>query len=639
MHVWISNTGQPVRLLLLLISALVLATGCGSDPSEDPTEDPQGNPWDLEPWSLEDPLNNINNTTPPPEDMEPPPVDMGPPPVDMEMPPPPDMPPPPPDMPPVIQGDPAGAACRSEESCQGEVCFDGDEWPGGYCSSGCENPGEACVDQDGVCALVLGGQSLCVAPCERQRDCRDGYECVEPLLGSTSVCLPEPPQPTGRADGEPCERDSDCGGGGCILEADGWPGGYCTTYQCQDRNDCSSPNGEDNRCYQNQQGPNACVRICQSGADCREEYICQPVGGGVGFCIPDPSEPIEEDFSAYPFNIACGPTMGNTHTFNYTIDANTTAYMATILARDGREVYPDRAALPNGAAIDYRGQNSFQLAVAQIFGWVSPLMTPAIPQFANQLQPGAHTLTTQTNSGDVCTYLLQESTAGTTIDLNIHFVGVPGVNAGNAANNTSIQKVIQQFNTIYSPAGISVGTVRYKDITGAAAANYQVIRSDDDMSELTKLTELPGMGTYDEALSLNIFFVRSFAIQGGAIGTSLGLPGPAGIHGTGASGVVFTSEFLGQNFTDQSGQIIDGDLYTGVVLAHEVGHYIGLFHTTESFGGGEDPLQDTPECPRRDFPDDCPDLNNLMFPLAGIDHTEVSMDQAFVIKANPLTKD
>ena len=102
---------------------------------------------------------------------------------------------------------------------------------------------------------------------------------------------------------------------------------------------------------------------------------------------------------------------------------------------------------------------------------------------------------------------------------------------------------------------------------------------------------------------------------------------------------MFTSEFLGQNFTDQSGQIIDGDLYTGVVLAHEVGHYIGLFHTTESFGGGEDPLQDTPECPRRDFPDDCPDLNNLMFPLAGIDHTEVSMDQAFVIKANPLTKD
>ena len=636
MNVWITHLGQPLRLFVLLTSALVLATGCGSDPSQEPTEDPEGNPWDLEPWRLEDPANNLNNaTTPPVPDMGPNMPDMDPGPVDMA-PLPPDLPPPV-DMAPVL--DPAGAACSSGNTCQSGTCYDGDQFPGGYCSSGCEEYGADCTDQEGLCVLALGGQGLCAAPCESQRDCRDGYECRPQLAGPETVCLPETPQPQGSADGEPCTQDSDCGGGSCIPEADGWPGGYCTTFNCQDRTDCSTPNGEDNRCYQNPQGPNACVRICQSGADCREDYVCQPVGGGVGFCVPDPSEPIEEDFSVYPFNITCGPAMGNTHTFNYTIDPTTTSYMATLIARDGREVYPDNAALPNGTTINYRGQNSFQLAVAQLFGWISPLMTPAIPQFANQLQAGAHTLTTQTNSGDVCTYLLQESTPGTTIDLNIHFVGVPGVNAANAPNNTSIQKVLDRFELIYAPAGITIGTVRYKDITGAPAQNYRIIRSEDDMSELTKLTELPGMGTYDDALSLNIFFVQSFAIQGGAIGTSLGLPGPAGIHGTGASGVVFTSEFLGQTFTDQSGQIIDGDNYTGVVLAHEVGHYIGLFHTTESFGGGEDPLQDTPECPRRDFPEDCPDLNNLMFPLAGIDHTEVTADQSFVIKANPLTKD
>jgi hypothetical protein len=78
----------------------------------------------------------------------------------------------------------------------------------------------------------------------------------------------------------------------------------------------------------------------------------------------------------------------------------------------------------------------------------------------------------------------------------------------------------------------------------------------------------------------------------------------------------------------------------GQVLAHEVGHYLGLFHTTEQGGISQDPLEDTPSCPSTqwDNPARCPDITNLMFPFAGNDHMTLTRDQGDVIHANPLVK-
>jgi hypothetical protein len=454
-----------------------------------------------------------------------------------------------------------------------------------------------------------------------------------------------PPPPTGRVDGEPCTRGSDCAGGTCISAADGWPDGYCTTTRCQSRDDCArgEDDSADNRCLRGRTADSSiCVRMCEQQSDCREGYACSPLGNGQSICYPDPSIPIEE-LDRYPFDITCQDMNGQTATINYTIAPNTTSYMIVPFARDQATIQPRTITLPSGSVVNMRGSNSFQLVASQLFGWLAPTVMPAVSQFANQLERGAHAYSLATNSSSVCHYLLEESAPGTKLDINVYLVGIPNITTQNAANNPSFQSVYNTFNELYAPAGVSLGNIRYYTLSPADTQRFQILRSDADASAMVALSEIPG-DTRDQVLSLNVFFVRSmggpFARQG-VLGLSLGLPGPAGLHGTQGSGVVFTSEYMGTTFRDPNdGSTVDGDEYTGIIFAHEVGHYLGLFHTIDAGGGraSYDPILDTPECPPSSFPSNCPDINNMMFPLAGISHRDVTPGQSWVIQVNPLTK-
>ena len=476
---------------------------------------------------------------------------------------------------------------------------------------------------------------FCARECEdSEEDCRPGYACLDGL------CLPEP-EPTGQVDGAPCDADDQCRGGTCLQDPE-WPNGYCTTLACENFMDCAS-DGEDNRCLlQAQQGgTNFCVRICESGRDCRDDgYICQAIGGGVGFCAPDPSQPLPPP-EGYPFDIVCGLTGDESGVveIEYEVAEDTVAYMIVPFAQDGRSVSPIRIDLPDGDTVNLRGANDFQIVPSFLSGFLNPTVIPATPDFADQLQSGTHTYVLETTSDDVCWYLLEESALGSTIDMNVYLVGVPGIDAASAPTDENFQAMLTQFDDIYSAAGVALGEVRYFDITGDDAERYEIVRSEADVQALVSLTELPGDASYDEVVSINVFFTRAFNFSGGggAIGISMGLPGPSGPHRTRASGVAFTSEFLGETFNDGSGNV-DGNVYTGVVLAHEVGHYLGLFHTTEQTLRDFDPLDDTPQC-TSGFPNSCPDLTNLMFPLAGDDHVELSAGQAWIIQVNPLTKE
>lgn len=441
------------------------------------------------------------------------------------------------------------------------------------------------------------------------------------------------------SDGESCGGEGDCQGNFCIEE---WPGGYCTTVGCETFEDCATVADEENRCFiQGRGADNFCVRMCQGSGACREGYICQPVGRNQGACFPDPRSAVldEAAVEALPFEVKCqGPAEGTRFEFDFEIDESTTAYMVTAFSMDGGQLSPQRIEGPAGR-IDFQRANAFQTVTTQLFGSIAPMIVPAHSGLTSQLAAGEHTFSLRSESEQICMYLLQEAAPGTRIDVNVYLVGLD-TTPEQARESENLQEVFATVSAIYAQSGVELGEIRYFTLDEAADQRFGVLRSQDDATALLKLTTSPGP-TADEALSLNVVFTRAFALREGqgVLGMSMGLPGPAGLHGTVASGVLFTAEFIGQEFRDGGGTVVEGNAYTGAVMAHEIGHYLGLFHTSETDGRSQDPYDDTARC--RDFsaPERCPDIDNLMFPLARGAAGILSPRQRSVVQNSPLSKE
>ena len=435
--------------------------------------------------------------------------------------------------------------------------------------------------------------------------------------------------PSGPAiDGEACTQDSDCISNTCLTSAD-WPDGYCTTIHCDTFEDCANDDTSNNACLINPSGPNFCVRLCDptTGEPCREDYQCQALSSGDGWCAGDPDDGGSGDPAEIDFDIECVAVSGQQAQFDYEVSSDTDSYMVVPLTGNGEVLSPMRIDTPSGQVIDFQGANYFQAVGAQLFGSVNPTVIPAVPQFAGQMESGTHTYTLYTNDSQMCYYLLEDPGNSTIIDLNLYLVGLPGISASNAATNSNLQAVIMRAQNIYNQAGISFGDVRYYDVPSDVEQAYQDIHSESDIRQLVSNSVNPE-DDGGSAISANIFITRSFQM-GGALGLSLGIPGVAGLHGTGISGVAMTGEYIGSS---------QGNSLTGNVLAHELGHFLGLFHTSETNGQTHDPLNDTPECTNFSNMTNCPDWGNLMFPSADFNNDELTPDQSFVLSVNPLTR-
>jgi hypothetical protein len=200
------------------------------------------------------------------------------------------------------------------------------------------------------------------------------------------------------------------------------------------------------------------------------------------------------------------------------------------------------------------------------------------------------------------TVLLRPGTVGATGTLAVNFYLVTDtLNETTAPADASVQRMLQTLGTYLGNAGITLGTVRFVDLPASVKAKYATGVNADDGSpcgEISQLLQLSGAGD-----AMNLFLVNSLvsAQSGGitVVGVDGTIPGPSSVGGTVASGALVSVEDLhhGPGSCNGAPALACGADMTAYVAAHETGHFLGLYHVTESYGDLFDPVADTATCP------------------------------------------
>lgn len=270
--------------------------------------------------------------------------------------------------------------------------------------------------------------------------------------------------------------------------------------------------------------------------------------------------------------------------------------------------------------------------------------------------------------------------ASGTLDVEVYLATGPSSplpTAAAAAASAQVARWRQTLASFLAKAGIAVGAVTFHDlpddVKARHAANGEVeVGSADPCADLAQLFT----AAIVPRRAVHLFLADVLTAAGGAgsfhvIGVDGSIPGPSGFPGTIASGAIVGLEDFG--FEAARGACAPGAPVslatcgtdrTAYVTAHELGHWLGLFHTTEQQGTFFDPLADTDPCPCQACaaPAEraaCADVNpggttavtnarclagptcgggrNLMFWLLG-DHDstgELTPDQAQLMRLNP----
>jgi hypothetical protein len=289
---------------------------------------------------------------------------------------------------------------------------------------------------------------------------------------------------------------------------------------------------------------------------------------------------------------------------------------------------------PSGSLYDGdAGSSTFR---AEFLDDLVPLVLPQTPDVP--LEAGTYSaniwIDTPNSLTLSCASLSRVANVGDSAEVHLElvFVGLGDLDAASAPDDADLQAALEQLTDEWASAGLTP-TFSYKDFSGDTDRFSVVDMSDSDFSEFNALLRTADP---DEEKSITFFLVQELNYDGATtLGLSAGPPGAATLHGTSKSGVVVTAEDIRSAPTD-----------VGKIMAHEGGHFLGLFHTTEKDGAKSDPISDTPECPASADANSNGVLNtdecagqgaeNVMWWTLTSGTATLSDDQGWVARRNPV---
>jgi hypothetical protein len=187
-----------------------------------------------------------------------------------------------------------------------------------------------------------------------------------------------------------------------------------------------------------------------------------------------------------------------------------------------------------------------------------------------------------------------------TLDLDV-YVASADRTAAQSARDPEMERLFHSVATVLGNAGICLGRVVFHDLPEWARLRYSIVNIDstgpcDPLSQLFTLAQA-------QSPSVHLFLVDGLDVsddgdQFQIAGIDGSIPGPSGVPGTVNGGAVVTLGNFGQGTCGSTLDIAHcGTDHLAYVVAHEAGHWLGLYHTTERSGTLFDPLADSPTCP------------------------------------------
>jgi hypothetical protein len=437
--------------------------------------------------------------------------------------------------------------------------------------------------------LVPPTGPVCKTPCEKAEDCPAGLSCA-PLVG----------RPTG--------QDA-----GLYLVCQKASGDHQLNERCTKHADC-----KDGICDPKTK---RCTRSC---GDCPARMSCekQPITRQQ-YTLDTQLCREQAAISIVDLGPVDTPQVG-ANPVNFTIAKGTRSFVVVAIDDDGLRVGIRKLVAPDGSVlVDLDKPQGAPMKSGPYVG-SGTAVVPGSELIGSPLQPGEYTIVVGTYDpkyfdrnepvdGSVerlAVITRRDDLQAGALDLNIHIAPGIGTTAAKAKSDKHVQSTLDRVRGLYqNNLGVTLGTVRYFDLP----KTYDTIADGNTVREVCSSRSVPGDGQ-----AINVMLIKDLGFTAGFAG---GIGAPPGIFGLRTSCVVLEKQ--------GSANI------TGVLMAHELGHHLGLWHTTE-LHGGQDPLADTPVCPDNTPVKKCPDYRNLMFPTFPVsDPLTLSAAQRYVVRLNP----
>ena len=452
------------------------------------------------------------------------------------------------------------------------------------------------------------------------------------------------------ADGEPCVRDLQCASATCLAAP-----AACAT-RCADQDECGAGLGcapavdigtgvetiPVTACVPGGSAPAGAA--CAADADCATALCvdflcvatCTSCAAGEA-CVPTP---LDRNGEAYdvgictwafpPPELELGPavtTADGSAEIPFDVPPGVRSFAIVLVDDDGLRVTVRTLVAPDGTVLLDQTDALADLNPADSYPGAASVLVPDTDDPAAAVQPGTYLLTAGTYdpanfaaldpvAGDVeriAVVFERAGEEGGLLDVVLHFSPATGFSAATAAADPFVAAMLDRMAAMLS--GVADVGVASVEMGADLSSDHDVVEDGAEARAICAGSSEPG----PRGGALNLYLVQDLTFTAGLAG---GIPGPPGLEGTVASGIV--AELLG---TGED---------TGILLAHETSHYLGLFHTTEVTGGG-DPISDTPVCPSGTMFTDCPDYTNLMFPFFALDPSiGLTPGQRRVLRGAPL---